>query len=189
MLFWERVVRVLITLCAVVSVLCAMTTISVAEHTLYEFNAQRIDGSTKSLEEFKGKVTLVVNTASECGFTPQYADLQKLYDTYKDRGFVVLGFPSNDFGRQEPGSDAEIQKFCTSKFGVAFPLFAKTKVLGDGKNSIYEFLTKSTGGAEVGWNFEKFLVGRNGLVIERFPSAVKPMSSTMTEAVEAALAK
>lgn len=173
----------------VLSVLFAMTSSSVAEHSLYDLSAQRIDGSTKSLSEFKGKVALVVNTASECGYTPQYSDLQKLYDTYKDRGFVVLGFPSNDFGRQEPGSDEEIQKFCTSKFGVTFPLFAKTKVLGDAKNPVYEFLTKSTGGAEVGWNFEKFLVGKNGLVIERFPSGVKPMSPTMTEAVETALSK
>jgi glutathione peroxidase len=107
-----------------------MTAISAAEQAIYDFNAQRIDGSTKSLEEFKGKVALVVNTASECGYTPQYTDLQKLYDTYKDRGFVVLGFPSNDFGRQEPGSDAEIQKFCTSKFGETFPLYAKKKLLG-----------------------------------------------------------
>lgn len=176
-------------LCLVVSGLLAMTSLSVADNTLYDLSAQRIDGSTKSLSEFKGKVALVVNTASECGYTPQYSDLQKLYDTYKDRGFVVLGFPSNDFGRQEPGSDEEIQKFCTSKFGVTFPLFAKTKVLGDTKNPVYEFLTKSTGGAEVGWNFEKFLVGKNGLVIERFPSGVKPMSPTMTAAVETALSK
>lgn len=180
--------RVSIALCSIVSVLFALTTISVAENTLYDFNAQRIDGTTKSLGEFKGKVALVVNTASECGYTPQYADLQKLYDTYKDRGFVVLGFPSNDFGHQEPGSEAEIQKFCTSKFGVTFPLFAKTKVLGDGKSPVYDFLTKSTGGAEVGWNFEKFLIGKTGLVIERFPSGEKPMSSALTKAVEAALA-
>ena len=181
--------RLFAACCLVVSVVFVMTSPSVAEHALYDLSAQGIDGSTKSLSEFKGKVSLVVNTASECGYTPQYTDLQKLYDTYKDRGFVVLGFPSNDFGHQEPGSDAEIQKFCTSKFGVTFPLFAKTKVLGDAKNPVYEFLTKSTGGAEVGWNFEKFLVGKNGLVIERFPSGVKPMSPTMTQAVEAELAK
>lgn len=158
-----------------------------AQNSLYDLSAPRIDGSVKSLEEFKGKVVLVVNTASECGYTPQYADLQKLYENYKDRGFVVLGFPSNDFGQQEPGTDAEIQKFCSSKFGVTFPLFAKTKVLGPDKSPVYAFLTKSTGGDEVGWNFEKFLVGKNGLVIERYPSNAKPLSAQLTEGVEKAL--
>jgi glutathione peroxidase len=178
-----------IAACFAASLVLAMTTPARAQSTLYDLTAQRIDGANKDLTEFKGKVSLVVNTASECGYTSQYADLQKLYDTYKDRGFVVLGFPSNDFGQQEPGSDQEIQRFCTSKFGVTFPLFAKTRVLGEEKNPIYAFLTKSTGGAEVGWNFEKFLVGKDGLVIERFKSGIGPMSSAMTQAVEAALAK
>ena len=127
----------------------AMVTNASAQSSLYDISATRIDGSAKSLDEFKGKVALVVNTASQCGYTGQYADLQKLYEEYKDRGFVVLGFPSNDFGQQEPGSEAEIQKFCSSKFGVTFPLFAKTKVLGADKSAVYSFLTQATGGEEL----------------------------------------
>lgn len=165
----------------------AMVTNSFAQNSLYDLSAPRIDGSVSTLGEFKGKVVLVVNTASQCGYTPQYADLQKLYEKYKDKGFVVIGFPSNDFGQQEPGSEAEIQKFCSSKFGVTFPLFAKTKVLGPDKSPVYAFLTKSTGGDEVGWNFEKFLVGKNGLVIERYSSNVKPLSAPITEGIEKAL--
>lgn len=175
-----------LTVFVLIAVISMLNTAS-AQNSLYDLSAPRIDGAVKGLDEFKGKVVLVVNTASQCGYTPQYADLQKLYEKYKDRGFVVLGFPSNDFGQQEPGSDAEIQKFCSSKFGVTFPLFAKTKVLGAEKSPVYAFLTKSTGGEEVGWNFEKFLVGKNGLVIERFSSGVKPLSSQLTEAIEKAL--
>lgn len=160
-----------------------------AQSSLYDLKATRIDGSRENLSDFKGKVTLVVNTASQCGYTPQYTELQGLYERYKDRGFVVLGFPSNDFGGQEPGTEAEIQKFCSSKFGVSFPLFAKTKVVGEAKDPVYRFLTASTGGAEVGWNFEKFLVNKDGLVLERFPSSVTPLSPTITAAVEAAIAK
>lgn len=160
-----------------------------AQASLYELQATRIDGSRENLSDFKGKVALVVNTASQCGYTPQYTELQELYERYKDRGFVVLGFPSNDFGGQEPDTEAEIQKFCSSKFGVSFPLFSKTKVLGEAKDPIYRFLITSTGGKEVGWNFEKFLVSKDGLVLERFPSSVKPLSSTITAAVEAAITK
>lgn len=158
-----------------------------AQGSLYDLSATAIDGSSKPLAEFKGKVALVVNVASQCGFTPQYAGLQKLFDTYKDKGFVVLGFPCNDFGGQEPGSEADIQKFCSSKFGVSFPLFAKVTALGPNKHPVYDLLTKSTGGDEVGWNFEKFLVGRNGLVLERFSSNVRPSDSRLTDAIEAAL--
>lgn len=160
-----------------------------AQSSLYEMQATRIDGSRQNLSDFRGKVALVVNTASQCGYTPQYTELQELYERYKDRGFVVLGFPSNDFGGQEPGSEAEIQTFCSSKFGVSFPLFSKTKVLGDAKDPVYRFLTASTGGAEVGWNFEKFLVSKDGLVLERFPSSVKPLSPAITAAVDAAISK
>ena len=169
--------------------LCAFSLSAQAEGSLYDLSATRIDGSRTSLAEFKGKVALVVNTASECGFTPQYAELQKLYLRFKDRGFVVLGFPSNDFGGQEPGSNSEIQHFCSSKFGVSFPLFSKTKVVGEGKDAVYLFLTTATGGREVGWNFEKFLVGKDGLVIERYPSSVAPMSPDVVSAIERAIAK
>jgi glutathione peroxidase len=160
-----------------------------AEGSLYQLQATRIDGSRENLSQYKGKVALVVNTASECGYTPQYHELQQLYARYKDRGFVVLGFPSNDFGGQEPGSEADIQKFCSSKFGVSFPLFSKTKVLGETKDPVYQFLVASTGGKDVGWNFEKFLISKDGLVVERFPSSVKPLSPSLTGAVEATLGK
>jgi len=160
-----------------------------AEGSLYDLSATRIDGSNAPLAEFKGKVSLVVNTASQCGYTPQYAELQELYLRFKDRGFVVLGFPSNDFGGQEPGSNSEIKKFCSSKFGVTFPLFSKTKVTGEHKDSVYRFVTSSTGGGEVGWNFEKFLVGKDGLVLDRYPSSVTPLSPRLIEAIERALAK
>jgi glutathione peroxidase len=158
-----------------------------AQSSLYDLSAPAIDGKNQSLSDYKGKVALVVNVASHCGFTRQYEGLQELYEKYKERGFVVLGFPSNDFGGQEPGSDEEIKKFCSSRFGVTFPMFSKVAVLGPNKSPVYAFLTKSTGGAEVGWNFEKFLVGRNGLVIGRYESNVKPGSSELTDAIEKAL--
>lgn len=160
-----------------------------AESSFYDLSATRIDGTKASLSDFKGKVALVVNTASECGFTSQYAELQELYARFKDRGFVVLAFPSNDFGGQEPGSNSDIQHFCSSKFGVSFPLFSKIKVVGPDSDSVYRFLTSSTGGQEVGWNFEKFLVGKDGLVIDRYPSSVKPLSPRVVEAIEGALTK
>jgi len=172
--------------CALVA-LGSLISVASAETSLYDLEATSIDGSRKPLSDFKGRVALVVNTASQCGFTPQYAELQELYARYKDRGFVVLGFPSNDFGGQEPGSEADIQKFCSSK-GVSFPLFAKTKVVGQGKHPVYQLLTASTGGEEVGWNFEKFLVGRNGLVLERFTSSARPLSPALTDSIEKALA-
>ena len=155
--------------------------------TVFDFNATTLDGSDLSLETFRSKMLLIVNVASKCGFTPQYAGLQKLYEQYKDRGFVVLGFPSNDFGSQEPGADAEIKHFCTSKFGVSFPLYSKVQVVGAGRAPIYQFLTSSTGGAEVGWNFEKFLVDKSGHVVGRFSSNVKPSDPELTTAIEKAL--
>ena len=160
---------------------------AMAQNSLYALSATTIDGGVKNLSDFKGKVSIVVNVASHCGFTRQYEGLQKIYDTYKDKGLVVLGFPSNDFGQQEPGSDEEIKKFCTGRFGVTFPMFSKVTVLGPNKSPVYSLLTKSTGGAEVGWNFEKFLVGRDGLVIERFESNVAPASPAFIGAVEKAL--
>ena len=137
---------------------------------------------------FKGKAVLIVNVASRCGFTPQYEGLEKLYENYKEKGLVVLGVPSNDFGQQEPGSDAEIKAFCTSKFGVTFPLLSKGRVIGQGRLPLYDFLVKSTGGEEVGWNFEKFLVDRSGNVVGRFDSNVKPSDPKLVKAVETALA-
>jgi len=148
-----------------------------------------IDGSSVDLASFDGKVVLVVNVASRCGATPQYAGLQKLYETYKDRGFVVLGFPANDFGAQEPGTDLEIADFCSSKYGVSFPMFAKITVKGAGQPALYKSLTSASDPpGDIGWNFEKFLVGRDGAVLGRFKTRVPPDDPALVAAIEAALA-
>jgi len=148
-----------------------------------------IDGTEVDLASFDGKVVLVVNVASRCGATPQYAGLQKLYDTYKDRGLVVLGFPANDFGAQEPGTESQIAKFCSSKYGVTFPMFAKITVKGAGQPPLYKALTATADPpGDIGWNFEKFLVGRDGAVIGRFKTRVAPDDPALVAAIELALA-
>ena len=159
--------------------------------TIHDFTLDSIDGQPTSLAQFKGKVVLIVNVASRCGFTPQYAGLEALYNIYKDRGFVVLGFPANNFFRQEPGTNGAIKAFCSTKYNVTFPMFAKVSVKGADKTPLYEFLTDkgahpSTGGA-IGWNFTKFLADRNGKVIARFASKVAPESAELISALEAAL--
>jgi glutathione peroxidase len=142
------------------------------------------------LASYKGKVVLIVNVASRCGATPQYAGLQKLYDTYKDKGLVVIGFPANDFGAQEPGSDPQIAEFCSSKYGVTFPMFSKITVKGPAKSPLYKTLTESADPpGEVAWNFEKFLVGKDGAVAARFKTGVQPDDAAFIAAVEAALAR
>jgi glutathione peroxidase len=149
-----------------------------------------IDGEDVDLGSFKGKVVLVVNVASRCGATPQYTGLQGLYDSYRDKGFVVLGFPANDFGRQEPGSDAEIKEFCTTKYDVTFPMFSKIAVKGPDKAKLYEVLTTSADpSGEVGWNFEKFLIGKDGKIAARFATRVSPDDPKLVAAIEAELAK
>ena len=149
-----------------------------------------IDGKPVDLGSYKGKVVLVVNVASRCGYTKQYAGMQKLYDTYKDKGFVILGFPANDFGAQEPGSDADIAEFCSTKYGVTFPMFSKITVKGAAKAPLYQALTEAANPkGEVAWNFEKFLIGKDGAVIGRFKSGVAPESPELATAIEAALAK
>ena len=149
-----------------------------------------LDGKPVDLASFQGKVVVVVNVASRCGATPQYAGLQKLYETYKDRGLVVIGFPANDFGAQEPGTDAQIAEFCSSKYAVTFPMFSKITVKGPGKVALYQSLTESADPkGEVAWNFEKFLIGKDGSVIGRFKSGVAPESPDLAKAIEAALAK
>jgi len=151
---------------------------------------KKIDGSTVDLADYKGKVVLIVNVASRCGYTGQYAGMQKLYDDYKDKGFVILGFPANDFGAQEPGSDAQIAEFCSAKYGVTFPMFSKITVKGAGKAPLYETLTTSSDPqGEVGWNFEKFLIGKDGSVVGRFKSGVAPADAKLISAIEAELAK
>ena len=156
----------------------------------FDLSAQNMEGKKVSLGQYKGKVAVVVNTASQCGFTPQYKDLEALYNKYKSQGLVVLGFPSNDFGSQEPGTNAEIKKFCEAKFKVSFPMFSKDKVLGEGKQPVYDYLTKNANPTgEVSWNFEKFLIDRNGNVVGRYLSKVTPLSRELTQAVEKELSK
>jgi glutathione peroxidase len=153
--------------------------------TVYSFSAQTLDGRATSLSDFKGKVLLIVNTASQCGFTPQYAGLESLYRTYKERGLEVLGFPCNQFGSQEPGTAAEIGVFCERNYGVSFPMFGKIDVNGEKAHPLYQFLKKEKpgllgplGGGAIKWNFTKFLVNRNGRVVARFASTTKPESLT-----------
>jgi glutathione peroxidase len=149
-----------------------------------------IDGTDVDLASYQGKVVLVVNVASKCGATPQYAGLEKVYQKYKDQGFVVLGFPANDFGAQEPGSDEQIKEFCTSKYAVSFPIFSKITVKGDGKPRLFKVLTETADPAgEIGWNFEKFLIGKDGKVAARFKTRVAPESPEVVTAIESALAK
>lgn len=145
--------------------------------TLEDFTATAIDGTDTSLDSYKGKVVLVVNTASECGFTPQYEGLESLYKKYSDQGFVVLGFPCDQFGHQEPGDEAQISDFCQKNFGVTFPLFAKVDVNGDDAHPIFAWLRDTKGGLlgeKIRWNFTKFLIGRDGTPIKRFGSTTKP---------------
>jgi glutathione peroxidase len=153
--------------------------------TVYEFSAETLEGRPATLAEFKGKVLLIVNTASECGFTPQYRGLETLYRTYKERGLEVLGCPCNQFGGQEPGTAAEIGVFCERNYGVSFPMFAKIEVNGDKAHPLYQFLKKEKpgllgplGGGAIRWNFTKFLVDRSGKVVARYASTTKPESLT-----------
>lgn len=158
--------------------------------SLYELNAISLDKEEVSLSRYTGKVALVVNTASRCGFTSQYEGLEAIYKEYKDRGFVVLGFPSNDYLSQEPGTDEEIKKFCKLKYDVSFPMFSKAPVSGAAKQPVYKFLTeqgKEEFRGDPGWNFVKFLISKEGHVIGRFASRVKPDSEEVRQAIEAAL--
>ena len=146
--------------------------------SLHELSAQTLDGREASLAEFDGQVLLVVNTASKCGYTPQYAGLQALYTKYKDQGFAVLGFPCNQFGQQEPGSEAEIGAFCERNYGVDFPMFAKIDVNGPGTHPVYKHLKRAApgllGSESIKWNFTKFLVDRDGRVVERYAPTARP---------------
>ena len=151
-----------------------------------------LDGRSVSLAKYQGNVVLMVNVASECGYTPQYEGLQELHRRYAGRGLRILGFPSNDFGAQEPGTNAEIADFCQKNYGVQFDMFSKIGVLGAGKAPLYQFLTSARTNpkfaGEVEWNFEKFLIGRDGQVIARFKSPIEPLSQEMISAIESALA-
>jgi len=159
--------------------------------SIYDFTLKDIDHKEVNLGQYRGKVVMVVNVASRCGFTPQYEGLQKTYLKYKDRGFVILGFPANNFMSQEPGTDEEIKTFCSTKYSVTFPIFSKISVKGEDMHPLYKFLTsKETNpefGGDIKWNFNKFLVDRNGKVIARFEPAVKPESDPVVQAIEKAL--
>jgi glutathione peroxidase len=159
--------------------------------TFHDFSATSIDGKKRSLSDFSGKVCLVVNVASRCGLTPQYGQLQQLYETYRDRGLEVLGFPCNQFGGQEPGTEEQIQQFCSSKYHVTFPMFSKIDVNGDSRDPIYSFLTSQPtapdGSGNIVWNFAKFLVAKDGSVAARFNPRVAPNDPALIAALEKAL--
>jgi glutathione peroxidase len=146
--------------------------------SVYDFTVKTIRGKEQSLADYKGKVLLIVNTASKCGFTPQYKELQELYEQYRDRGFVVLGFPCNQFGHQEPGTEEEIEQFCQVNYGVTFPMFAKVDVNGENAHPLFQYLKEKASGVlgtkVIKWNFTKFLVDRNGNVVARFASQTRP---------------
>ena len=172
----------------------AMTTLNAnapTPDTFHSFTLKDIDGKSLPLKSFKGKVVLVVNVASQCGYTPQYEGLEKLYLQYKDKGLVILGVPANNFGAQEPGTNAEIKTFCSTKYSVSFPMCSKVSVLGDDMDPLYRMLTSDHGAlspaGDVHWNFEKFLISKNGEVIGRFKSRVTPDNADLISAIEAAL--
>lgn len=159
--------------------------------SVFDFQVKSIDGKDVALSQYKGKAVLIVNTASQCGYTPQYKGLEELYQAYKAKGFEILAFPSNDFGAQEPGSNEEIKKFCELKFKTTFPLFSKVAVKGDAADPLYKFLTSQAGtaGGEVSWNFNKFLVTPEGKVVAHLSSKVEPTSDELKKQIDAVLPK
>jgi len=175
---------------ALLATLLTLTGIAARADSLYDLKLKDIDGKDTTLAAYKGKVILIVNVASQCGYTPQYKGLEAIYQKYQGRGFVVLGFPCNQFGGQEPGTNEEIKQFCTSKFDVTFPLFDKLEVNGPHRHPLYAALAgkDSPFPGDIKWNFNKFLLGRDGTMLKRFDSKVAPESAELTKAVEAALA-
>jgi glutathione peroxidase len=174
----------------ILSIMILQMTSAHAADSLYQIPLKDIDGKDATLKPYTGKVVLVVNVASRCGYTPQYAALESTYEKYKDQGLVICGFPCNQFGAQEPGTDAEIKQFCTSKYNVTFPMFDKLEVNGANRHALYVALAgpDSPFPGDIHWNFTKFLVGRDGKILARFDSKVKPDSPEMTKAIESALA-
>ncbi len=171
----------------VLGALLIMATSLIAGSGVYSFALNSIDGKPAPLVDYKGKVVLLVNVASQCGYTPQYSALESIYEKYKDQGFVILGFPANNFGAQEPGTNAEIKTFCKRKYSVSFPMYSKISVKGADQAPLYAYLTKETRAGiagEIQWNFTKFLVGRDGKVVQRFEPAVTPDSNEVTAAIE-----
>ena len=178
---------------ALILFLAATVMLAANTASIYDFTMQSIDGQPVSLKSYNGKVVLLVNVASKCGFTPQYAGLEALYEKYKDRGLVIVGIPANNFMSQEPGTNEEIKKFCSNKYNVTFPMMAKISVKGDDQAPLYGFLTdKSTNpafGGDIKWNFTKFLFDRSGKPVARFEPATTPDSPEVATAIEAALGK
>jgi glutathione peroxidase len=182
----------LFSLAAIATTMVATAQAADAKSPL-DFKLKNIDGKEVDLGTYKGKVVLIVNVASQCGLTPQYEGLEALREKYSDKGLVILGFPANEFGKQEPGTDEEIKGFCTDNYGVKFPMFSKIVVKGDGMHPLYQFLTSKDSNpkfaGDISWNFEKFLVDRQGNVVARFLPRVSPGSPDLVKAVEAELEK
>jgi len=178
--------RVMGRFALVLGLILMATTFLVAQSSIYNFGLVGIDGQPMPFDYYRGQVLLIVNVASQCGYTPQYAGLEALYTKYKDQGLVVVGFPANNFGGQEPGTNQEIKTFCSRKYNVTFPLYSKISVKGTDQAPLYKFLVKEdpTHSGEIKWNFTKFLVDRNGNVVRRFESAVTPDDPQVVAAIE-----
>jgi glutathione peroxidase len=170
------------------ALLCSTTALVSAQvRSPLDFKMVNIDGDSVDLGQYKGKVVLIVNVASKCGFTPQYTELEALYQKYKDAGFVILGFPANNFLGQEPGTNEQIKEFCTLNYGVTFPMFSKISVKGKDQHPLYQYLTdesKHAFGGDIGWNFTKFLIGKDGQIKARFASKTKPLNKKIVTAIE-----
>ena len=175
---------------ALLATLIAMTTIAAHAESIYDIKLKDIDGKDTTLAAYKGKAVLIVNVASKCGFTKQYTGLESIYEKYKSQGLVVLGFPCNQFGQQEPGTNEEIKQFCSSKYNVTFPMFDKIEVNGANRHPLYVALAgkDSPYPGDIKWNFNKFLVSKDGKIVKRFDSKVAPESEELTKEIEAALA-
>ena len=161
-----------------------------SEKSVYNFKVKDIDGKDVELKEYKGKVMVVVNVASKCGYTPQYTDLQTIYKEFKEKGVEVLGFPANNYGGQEPGTEADIKEFCTTNFNVTFPMFSKVSVKGEDQHELFKYLTSLKNpdfDGEIKWNFEKFIIGKDGKLLRRFRSKTKPTDEEFKAALEEAL--
>ena len=172
---------------AMLCLLISAAGVTGGEKSIFDYTLNTIDGQPAPLSAYKGKVLMLVNVASRCGFTPQYTALEAIYEKYKAQGFVIVGFPANNFGAQEPGTNEEIKTFCSRKYSVTFPLYSKVSVKGDDETPLYQYLTKQTAppiSGEIKWNFTKFLVDKNGRVVQRFEPAVTPDSPEVVSAIE-----
>ena len=177
---------------AIFGLLFCAAELTAGDKTVFDYTLNTIDGQPAPLSAYKGKVVMLVNVASRCGFTPQYTGLEGIYEKYKDRGFVIVGIPANNFGSQEPATNQEIKTFCQSKYNVKFPMMSKVSVKGDDQTPLYQFLTDKSAnpktGGDIQWNFTKFLVGPDGQILARFEPKVTPDSPEVTTAIESALA-